>query len=164
VGEAIGDNGSVTVPGVVGRRSVRAVLFDDQGRLLLIRRTKPGQSPYWTTIGGGVEPDDVSRESALRREVLEEVGATIVVGPQVFLTSGPNGDGIDIQHFFLCRVIAVDPTLRSGPELDDPTRGGYHLVQVLPDQLARIDLKPSELGTFVAGNLQALLSEVALLG
>jgi hypothetical protein len=39
----------------IGRRSARAILFDDAGRLLLIKRTKPGQAPYWTTPGGGIE-------------------------------------------------------------------------------------------------------------
>ena len=48
-----------------------------------------------------MEPDDPSRESALLREVLEEWGARIVVGPQVLLTSAQNGDALDIQHFFL---------------------------------------------------------------
>jgi 8-oxo-dGTP pyrophosphatase MutT (NUDIX family) len=139
------------------------VLFDDD-RLLLIRRTKPDQPPYWTTAGGGVEPDDPSRESALQRELLEELGARIVVGPQVFLTSVQNGDGVDIQHFFVCRVISVDPSLRTGPEHTDPARGGYDLVRVLPDQLAAIDLKPAELRIFLADNVEAVVSEAALLG
>lgn len=154
----------MTVLPRVGRRSVRAVLFDDDHRLLLIRRNKPEHPPYWTTAGSGVEPDDSSREAALQRELLEELGARIVVGPQVFLTSGQNGDEIDIQHFFLCRVISVDPSLRIGQELNDPGRGGYHLVRVLPDQLATIDLKPTKLRTFLAANGEALVLEAALLG
>lgn len=143
---------------------MRAVLFDDQDRLLLIRRTKPDRPVYWTTAGGGVEPDDPSRESALRRELLEELGARIVVGQQVFLASAPNGARIDIQHFFLCRVVSVDPALGSGPEYADPARGDYDPVRVLPDQLAAIDLRPVELRTFLTNNVDALVSEAALLG
>ena len=41
------------------------------GRLVLIRRTRPGQAPYWTTAGGGVEDSDESAEAALHRELRE---------------------------------------------------------------------------------------------
>lgn len=147
----------------IGRRSVRAVLVDDQDRFLLIRRMKPDQPPYWTTAGGGVKPDDPSRESALHRELLEELGARIVIGPHVFLASADNGDAVDIQHFFLCRVIRVDPLLRTGPEHTDPARGDYHVVRVLPGQLTTIDLRPTELRHYLVGNVVALMSEAALL-
>lgn len=56
-----------------GRRAARAILIDDEGRLVLIKRTKPGREPYWTAPGGGVEADDVSVEAALRRELAEEL-------------------------------------------------------------------------------------------
>lgn len=131
---------------------------------MLIRRAKPEQPPYWTTAGGGVEPEDPSREAALQRELLEELGARIMIGSQVLLISRQNGDEIDIQHFFLCRVISVDLSLRTGPELTDPDRGGYDLVRVLPDHVATIDLKPTELRSFLAANVEALALEAALLG
>ena len=38
----------------VERRSARAILIDDEGRLVLIKRSKPDREPYWTTAGGGV--------------------------------------------------------------------------------------------------------------
>jgi 8-oxo-dGTP pyrophosphatase MutT (NUDIX family) len=148
----------------VGRRSVRALLFDDHDRLLLIRRTKPNQPPYWTTAGGGVEPDDPSREATLRRELMAELGAHVTVGSQAFLTGAHNAGVIDIQHFHVCRVISVDPSLRTGPEYTDPARGGYHLVRIPPDQLAGIDLRPAELRAFLTANVEAVLAEAALLG
>jgi ADP-ribose pyrophosphatase YjhB (NUDIX family) len=46
-------------------------LIDDQGRLVLIKRTKPGRAPYWTTPGGGIEDADRSPEAALHRELAE---------------------------------------------------------------------------------------------
>ena len=58
----------------VTRRSARAILLDGDD-LLLIKRTRPGQEPYWVSIGGGVEPEDATLEDAVRREVLEEIGA-----------------------------------------------------------------------------------------
>lgn len=53
------------------RRAARAILIDDLGRLVLIKRTKPGQPPYWTAPGGGVEDTDASVEAALYRELAE---------------------------------------------------------------------------------------------
>lgn len=32
------------------RISARAILIDDQDRLVLIRRTRPGRAPYWTSV------------------------------------------------------------------------------------------------------------------
>ena len=97
-------------------------------------------------------------DAALRLARAE--GATLM---PVFLARVPNGTRIDIQHFFLCRVISVDPALRSGPEYADPARGDYDLVRVPPDRLAAIDLKPVELSTFLANNVDALVSEAASL-
>lgn len=59
----------------VVKRVARATLIDDDQRLLLIKRTKPGQEPYWTAPGGGIEPDDPSAEGGLIRELREELGA-----------------------------------------------------------------------------------------
>jgi 8-oxo-dGTP pyrophosphatase MutT (NUDIX family) len=54
----------------VERRSARAIAIDDEGRLVLIKRSKPGQEPYWTTAGGGVEDSDASIEAAMHRLVV----------------------------------------------------------------------------------------------
>ncbi|MFI0445139.1 hypothetical protein [Actinomadura sp. 6N118] len=39
----------------VVKRSARAILIDEVGHLLLIKRIKPGQEPYWTTPGGDAQ-------------------------------------------------------------------------------------------------------------
>src|SRR4051794_15136563 len=54
-------------------RKVRALLLDGD-EILLLRRTRPGREPYWTTPGGRVEDDDADLASALRRELWEELG------------------------------------------------------------------------------------------
>lgn len=68
---------------VAKRRAARAIVTDDEARLVLIKRTKPGQQPYWTTPGGGVEDSDPSIEAALHRELHEELGAEVVGVSQV---------------------------------------------------------------------------------
>jgi ADP-ribose pyrophosphatase YjhB (NUDIX family) len=148
----------------VGRRAARAILIDDRGRLVLIKRTKPGQAPYWTAPGGGVEDTDASLESALYRELAEELGAEAADASQVFLFSSPTDAGVAVQHFFVARLANLDESARSGPEFSDPSRGGYELVQVnlLSDELASIDLKPTALKEFILANREALLVEAGV--
>jgi ADP-ribose pyrophosphatase YjhB (NUDIX family) len=69
----------------VGRQAARAILIDDHGRLVLIKRTKSGQAPYWTAPGGGVDPSDESVDAALHRELAEELGAAASGAARVFL-------------------------------------------------------------------------------
>ena len=65
----------------VERRSARAILIDGVGRLVLIRRTKPGRPMYWTTAGGGVEDGDSSVEAAMHREIFEELAGVEMRAP-----------------------------------------------------------------------------------
>src|SRR4051794_23759246 len=48
------------LPAGIGRRAAHAILINEARQLLLIKRTKPGQAPYWTAPGGGVEGTDAS--------------------------------------------------------------------------------------------------------
>lgn len=145
----------------VGRRAARAILIDDRGRLVLIKRTKPGQAPYWTAPGGGVEDTDASVEAALYRELAEELGAKAEDVSQVFLFSSPSDVGVAVQHFFVARLADLDESIRSGPEFSDQSRGGYELdrVDLRGDDLASVDLKPTALKEFVLANREALLVE-----
>jgi 8-oxo-dGTP pyrophosphatase MutT (NUDIX family) len=148
----------------VGRRAARAILIDDRGRLVLIKRTKPGQSPYWTAPGGGVEDMDSSVEAALHRELAEELGVCATDATQVFLFSSSSDTGVAVQHFFVARLVSLDESARSGPEFGDPSRGGYELdrINLLGDGLASIDLKPTALKEFILANREALLSDAGV--
>jgi 8-oxo-dGTP pyrophosphatase MutT (NUDIX family) len=149
---------------VVERRSARAILIDDDGGLILIRRTKPGTATYWTTAGGGVEDSDASIEAAMHREVFEELGAKAAGASQVFLVSHRSETGLRVQHYFVTRLVSLDVAARNGPEVNDPSRGAYDVdrVDLLGDELARLDLQPPELKTFILANREALLAEVAI--
>lgn len=146
----------------VGRRGARGIVIDDAGRLVLIKRTKPGQAPYWTSPGGGVEESDASVEDALRRELAEELGATADGYQQVFLSSDPSDAGVAIQYFFVARLTSLNLTERYGSEFSKPERGGYDLeyISLTDDSLEGIDLKPAVLKEFVLANRDALLAEV----
>lgn len=147
----------------VTKRSARAILLSDDGQLLLIKRTKPGQEPYWTAPGGGVEDTDSSVEAALHRELAEELGARVSGVSQVFLVSSPADGGVSVQHIFTARLSEIDEEARTGEEYTDPSRGGYELdrVDLRGDALSGIDLKPAALKEFILANRAALLVEAA---
>src|SRR6266571_4814211 len=140
----------------MGRRTARAILVDADDRLLLIKRTKPGQAVYWTTPGGGVDDTDASIEAAMHREIAEEMGAEAAGASQVFLNSRPSAAGVAVQHFFVARLTRLDWSARSDPEFADPAKGSY--------ELASIDLVPVALKKFILANRAALLAQVAAVG
>jgi ADP-ribose pyrophosphatase YjhB (NUDIX family) len=146
---------------IVTRRSARAVLVDGSD-LLLIKRTRPEQAPYWVTIGGGVEPEDSTLEDAVRREVLEEIGAQIKNLSQILIIKDPAEDGIAIQHVFLAELAPVELADPTGKELSIPSRGGYELVRVplTAEGITGIDLKPSALADYLISTHDALLASL----
>ena len=70
----------------VPRDAVRAIVVDDEERVLLMRFENPANGDrWWATPGGGVEGAE-SDEAALRRELLEEAGLTrFEAGPVVWV-------------------------------------------------------------------------------
>jgi ADP-ribose pyrophosphatase YjhB (NUDIX family) len=83
--------------------AVSVVIPDDQGRILLIRRT---DNQYWSIPGGGMEPGESVREAA-RREVEEETGIDCEITGLVGIYSNPRhvaayDDGEVRQEFSIC--------------------------------------------------------------
>lgn len=69
---------------VVERDSVRVMVFDRRGRLLLLHTIDPAEpqrGTCWELPGGGLEPGETPSEAA-KRELYEETGITVDdVGP-----------------------------------------------------------------------------------
>jgi ADP-ribose pyrophosphatase YjhB (NUDIX family) len=98
-------------------RCVGAVIHDNHGRLLLVRRaTEPGRG-RWSLPGGRVEPGESDAE-ALRREMQEEVGLPVLVGDLVgsVLRAAP---GRGIYQIFDYRCAVADAAV--GGPADAPT-------------------------------------------
>jgi 8-oxo-dGTP diphosphatase len=79
---------------------VGALVNDDDGRLLVVRRgTEPGRG-LWSVPGGRVEPGE-SDGVAVEREVLEETGLHVTVGIRVgtVVRDGPAGSSYDIRDY-----------------------------------------------------------------
>ncbi|MFF5488612.1 NUDIX domain-containing protein [Streptomyces virginiae] len=147
---------------IVVKRSARAILLDGS-ELILMKRTKPGQTPYWVTVGGGIEADDPSIEDALHREVFEELGATLTRAELAHLISTPVEGGIAVQHIFAAQLGHMDITVRTGEEFARTDRGMYEVVRIpfTAAAIRGVAVMPTELGDFMAANIDAI---TALLG
>lgn len=89
---ASGWNSGLAVNGMRLRKAARVLLFDPQGRVLLVRghdSDRP-ERQWWFTIGGGIDPGETAAQAAVR-EVFEETGIEIMpdqlVGPVIERTA-----------------------------------------------------------------------------
>jgi ADP-ribose pyrophosphatase YjhB (NUDIX family) len=135
------------------KERVRAILITPDQHLLTIRRTRPGQPPYWVLPGGGVEDSDRDRESALQRELHEELAATADIHRLVYVVERPD----ERQYIYLGRIHTWTFAARTGPEFIDPTRGDYRpdLIPLTAHALSTVDLKPDEIASFLTKHLAA---------
>ena len=72
---------------------VGAVVLDDAGRLLLVRRGREPSRGLWSIPGGRVEPGE-DEVAAVAREVLEETGLRVRVGSPVGRVRLPAAPGV----------------------------------------------------------------------
>ncbi|MBV9160504.1 MAG: NUDIX domain-containing protein [Pseudonocardiales bacterium] len=98
-------------------RCVGAVVFDDAGRLLLIRRANEPGRGRWSVPGGRVEAGETDHQAVIR-EVAEETGLAVDIACPLgeVQRSAPDGAVLDI-HDYSCRV--TGGTLRAGDDAGD---------------------------------------------
>ena len=99
---------------------VGAIVRNDEGRLLLVRRgTEPGRG-LWSVPGGRVEPGEGSRE-ATAREVLEETALQVAVGDLVGTVERPGPGGVTyvIEDFHAAPVPGTATSPRPGDDADE---------------------------------------------
>ena len=152
------------------RRSVRAIVLDEENRVLLCRFAipVPAGTVVWAVPGGGIECGETPL-AALRRELHEEVGLTVGTDPphvwhqQVVAPGHAAGyDGV-VNDYFLVRTVSFIPCgALSGEELAAENIDGFrwwHLRDIAgyrgSDLFSPRDLA-TPLAALIAGKLPAV--------
>ena len=96
---------------------VGAIVFDRQGRLLVIQRGHDPGAGLWSIPGGRIEPGETDAQ-ALVRELLEETNMQVKVGKLIGRVQRPGLGGavIDIRDY---AATVTGGTLRAGDDAAD---------------------------------------------
>lgn len=104
--------------------SAGALFFNEQGELLLV---KPTYKEGWEIPGGIVEADESPRQACLR-EIREELGLSVTLGPLLVIDHKSRGDGPSdsLQLVFLGG--ALSPTLIQAIRLPEHELSEYRFL------------------------------------
>ena len=113
---------------------VGAIVIDDVGRLLLIRRGNPPAQGQWSLPGGRVEVGE-THEAAVLRELREETGVVGSLGRHVgeVRRDAPDGSVYVIQDYLV--TVGGDAVPHAG---DDALDAAWFAVE----ELAALDTSP----------------------
>jgi len=128
------------------RQAGRAILRDDDGRVLLIHFVLPNMT-FWATPGGGMEPGETPLAAAIR-ELREELGIEVALEGPVHRAVGIfEFEGVLIEntdHFFSGRWNGI-PRLLGATESESAalTQARWWTIEEI--EQAREDIFPRDL-------------------
>lgn len=97
---------------------VRVIVLDVERRILMVKQHHEGRD-IWMPPGGGIEEGENAKEAAFR-EVLEETGLEVSVGPMLWhVEEVSEKRGQRFVNFFLAEIQGGTLALGSDPEFDD---------------------------------------------
>ena len=125
--------------------AVAAVVFDDAGRVLLIERGRPPGVGLWTVPGGKLHHGEALGD-AVTREVREETGLEVTVGPLVEVVERVTPVDGGAYHYVILDYLAhaapgavprAGDDARAARFVDDHELAGLPLTDGLVPVLAR---------------------------
>ncbi len=142
--------------------AVSVFIWDDDGRLLLVRGADTGT---WQMVGGIVEPDEAPAQAA-EREAREETGLAVqvtairgVIGGPQFHHTYANGDHVAfVSTMFDARIVAGEPR----PDDDETTEVAWLTPQEL--QAGERHAPASAQDESLPPILRAILAEAGVVG
>jgi 8-oxo-dGTP pyrophosphatase MutT (NUDIX family) len=137
--------------GLPVRQAVRAIVLDDDGRVLLVR-FQDTFGTWWSPPGGGVESGE-SDAHALARELAEEVGLVdYELGPQIWTRThwmvNPSRWAGQSERHYLVRVPHFEPK-PSFTEDELLAEGVYEARWFTPEELETLVTGPRRLAALV---------------
>jgi 8-oxo-dGTP diphosphatase len=84
---------------------VTAAVIERDGAFLVTRRLEGVHlEGFWEFPGGKCEPGE-SHTACIKREILEELGTGVRVGPEIFAVQHEYPERIVELHFFACELV-----------------------------------------------------------
>ena len=142
---------------------VRAIVVDDDNNFYFVRVNRNddfGKATLIETAGGGVEPGE-DLESAVKRELKEELGAVVKIVCKIGIVSDYYNliHRHNINHYYLCKAVSFEDKCLTTAEIND-----FHLSTLKLRYYEAFDeyerCRCSSLGTLIANREVPVLKRV----
>ena len=102
------------------QKAVDAIIDDNQGNIILIKRKYPPYKDYYALPGGAVEKGETLKQAVIR-EIKEETNLDIEIDDKVGVYDKPGRDPRGDVHstVYKCKIIGSKDTIKSGDDSKD---------------------------------------------